>query len=419
MKVYLVGDAVRDKLLGLEPKDLDYVVVGSTPEEMLSLGYKQVGCDFPVFLHPTTGEEYALARTEVKDGLGYQGFNCQFGPDVSLEEDLKRRDLTINAMAEDLETGEIIDPFKGQRHILYHILKEPSDSFKEDPVRVLRVARFASTLPGDNWKVGFDTYMMWLELWQEEQKHVTPERVFKELEKALSGDKPHKFFEWMCHCFKDECWFSEYSDGMAVPQPAEYHPEGDVWQHQQLCLREGVKLGCNSKEQFAIMCHDFGKSPCYSERGNLHGHEEEGVQYVNNFCDRLKVPTDYRDLAVKVCRWHTHSHRAFDMKPNKVIKLLEVFGVKDEESYYKLKSFLNCCEADAKGRGPLFEKKLYPQRQYLLECMTEVLKVNTKKIVASMLEKGKSGPLIGEAVRVAKIDVIRKVKNTWRIEDEL
>lgn len=225
MKIYAVGGQVRDKLMGLEPKDLDYVVVGSTPEEMLSLGYKQVGADFPVFLHPETKDEYALARTERKVGRGYQGFECSFDPEVTLKEDLERRDLTINSMAEDLTTGEIIDPFGGQPDLKNKVLRATSVAFKDDPVRVLRFARFAATLPGC-WQGGASTYLMCIEVWKKEQTYVTAERVFKELDKALACHKPDIFFKLMLE-FGDTFWFKELFSLYNIPQPKKHHPENE------------------------------------------------------------------------------------------------------------------------------------------------------------------------------------------------
>ena len=409
MEIYLVGGAVRDKLLGLEAKDMDYVVVGSTPEEMLSLGFKQVGCDFPVFLHPETGDEYALARTEVKNGCGYQGFDCSFGKDITLEEDLSRRDLTINAMAMDSE-GNIVDPFDGKKDLHNKVLRHTTEAFGDDPVRVLRTFRFLARY-GEDWVIGYDTLNLCLRIAEEEFTNLTPERVFLELQKVLREKYPHKFFSLVSCLYDGDPWFKEYRDLNGIPQREDYHPEIWTGLHTQMCLEQGVKLGLNPVEQFAVLCHDFGKASCYHERGNLHGHEGIGVPLVAAFCDRLKVPSEYRKLAVQVCKFHTHGHMAFDLKPSKIMKLFSALDVYRRKEF--LESFLKCCEADARGRTG-FEDRDYPQREFLRECFQASLTVDTKRVADECLVKGLTGKRVGEMIRVERINKIREVKVKWK-----
>ena len=280
MKIYLVGGAVRDILMGREPSDRDYVVVGSTPEEMESAGFKQVGKDFPVFLHPDTGEEYALARTEMKDGVGYNGFSVDFSPEVTLEEDLSRRDLTINAIAFDMDTCEFVDPFNGQDDIKNKVLRKVSDAFGDDPVRVLRLARFLARF-GEEWEVDYYTEALCHRLMHKESEHMTAERVWAETHKALDEYDSHLFFEFMCKF--DTKWFSWLKQMRDVPQPKQHHPEGDVFIHTMLSLRQAEDLLPCTK--FAVLLHDIGKYYCMKENGTLHGHEKEGVRYVEEVCD--------------------------------------------------------------------------------------------------------------------------------------
>lgn len=409
MEVYLVGGAVRDTLMGLEPKDKDYVVVGSTPEKMLELGYKQVGCDFPVFLHPVTGDEYALARTEVKNGNGYQRFDCHFGPEVTLEEDLLRRDLTINAMAM-AEDGTIIDPFGGREDLSLKVLKHTSEAFEEDPVRVLRTLRLLSRY-GKEWDIHIGTLNFCYWVIVQQFKDLTPERVFLELNKVLSENSPELFFECL-EGLSEDYWFKEYEALCHIPQKKDYHPEIWTGLHTRMCLSQGVKLGLTQEEQFAVLCHDFGKAPCYKERGNLHGHEEAGVPLVNNFCDRLKVPASYRELALKVCKFHTHAHKSFDMKPSTVMRLFESLDCIRKP--HILESFLKCCEADARGRLG-FEDKPYPQREFLTTCFKAIQGVDTKSIAKELTDKGKEGTVIGKVIRQERIAKIKQEKKKWKI----
>lgn len=405
MKIYLVGGAVRDMLMNLEPKDKDYVVVGAEPQDLLDLGFKQVGADFPVFLHPEKGEEYALARTEKKNGVGYQGFNCYFGKDVTLEEDLARRDLTINAIAMDIETKEIIDPFNGQQDIKDKVIRPTTEAFCEDPLRVLRAARFLARYP---------TFRTTDELNKlccvvaKELKFLTPERVWLETEKALTEQKPSNYFNYLW-------WFQmfpEFDNLLETPQPLQHHPEGNCWNHLMLVINHAAKCHNDSEIVFACLMHDMGKGIAFEQQGNLNSHESLGVPVVIDFCNKYKVPNKYKELALIVCEYHTHCHKAFEMNPNKIMKLFE--RTKAESKYDRFMKFLKVCESDARGRGGDFPNRTYNQPKYLKDCLDAVKSVDTKSISAKMVSEGKSGLLIGESIRVAKIDAIRGVKNKWK-----
>ena len=404
LETYLVGGAVRDTLLGLEPKDLDYVVIGSTPNEMESLGFKQVGADFPVYLHPNTGEEYALARTESKDSKGYCGFTSSWDG-VSLHQDLGRRDLTINSMA--IQSGTVlIDPYGGAADLMNKTLRHTTEAFQEDPVRVLRVARFLARF-GPDWIVAEETAQLCEKIVQEEFKSLTAERVWLETHKALSEPHPELFFKFLWS-IDEGIWFKELWDLYDIPQPEKHHPEIWTFKHTMLCLTQGVKREATPKELFAILCHDLGKAPCWEQRGNLHGHEETGVEYVEALCDRLKVPKDYRELAVKVCRWHQYSHKILDVNPKKVHKLFK--GLDCIRKPKILESFNLCNWADATGRTEVFQDREYPQASYLVACLEAVKMVDCATISKTLLAKGKTGEVIGEAIRVAQIHSIRGVK---------
>lgn len=408
MKIYLVGGAIRDELMGKEPKDLDYVVVGATPDQMLNLGYKQVGSDFPVFLHPETGEEYALARTEVKNGDGYQGFNCHFGVEVTLEEDLARRDLTINAMAKDLDTGEIIDPFGGRADLENKVLRHTTTAFAEDPLRVLRVARFLSRF-GSEWHA--DAYTKWLCYGMSRRgdlDHLTKERVWLEIEKTLKEPNPEIFFDWL---FFTElfpiCW-----EMIRTEQRADYHPEGNVWNHTKEVMQVAAQTWGDPEVNFAAFCHDFGKPKCQREDGNQYKHDVVGAKLVDEFCKEWKVPNNYRDLAVMTARQHTRCHNALKMRPEKIMKLFEeTNALAKSERFDKM---LKACVADARGRTEKFRHVEYPQCDYLLSCLKAVKELDTKSISAKMLAEGKQGKSIGHAIRKARVDAITEEKRKWK-----
>lgn len=409
--VYLVGGAVRDQLLGLTVHDRDYVVVGASVADMKSLGYTPVGKDFPVFLHPKTKDEYALARTERKIGAGYTGFSIDASENVTLEEDLARRDLSINAMALS-NNGEIIDPFNGQADLENKILRHTTLAFSEDPVRVLRLARFLARY-GKKWRIHESTKALVTQMLNAgELAHLVPERVFKETEKALSEREPQLYFEALNDMGVLSALFPELSDMIDIPQPPEHHPEGDVFIHTMLVLNRAAELNYDLETRFAALTHDFGKAICYQQRGNLHGHEEAGVAIIESFCERLKVPNKLRDLAKLTSDNHLRCHRIFELKPKSLQKLIiEKFNaIKQPERFTQ---FLNACKCDAQGRGPTLINRPYPQIEFALYLLSQLQKLDTKKVVKQAIEQGKQGPSLGEAVRIAQIDCIRTAVTTF------
>lgn len=407
MKVYLVGGAVRDELLARPVHDRDYVVVGATHEQMLAHGFKQVGAAFPVYLHPATGEEYALARTERKVGDGHKGFETFFSPDVTLEEDLSRRDLTINAMAKDLNTGEIIDPFNGQIDLRRKILRHTTDAFMEDPLRILRLFRFLSQL-GKGWRVAGPTWYMAFEN-RHRLAEISPERKWKEMEKALNTRDFMQYAESMS-TFGE---LPELYELIGVQQPKEHHPEGDAYAHTIRCLEECDRFRMSPEVKFAVLCHDFGKAITWKKYGNLLGHELEGVPIVREFCKRMRVPNHFEDLAVVVTEHHTRVHTLIgrsgqkDAKARSVMKLLEESGSLKRHS--RAVDLANACSMDAAGRGKASGWLApYPQGDMLLAAQAAATMADVKPISARMVAEGKPGPQIGEAIRVARIDAIRK-----------
>src|ERR1700683_859299 len=350
MQVYLVGGAVRDELLGLSAPERDWVVVGATPEELQRAGYRAVGREFPVFLHPETSEEYALARLERKTGPGYRGFETRFSPDVTLEQDLQRRDLTINAMAESTD-GTIIDPYGGEAGLGGRLLRHVSASFTEDPVRILRVARFAARYAQLGFRIAPET----LELMQSmvasgEVRALVPERVWTETERALGETRPEVFFETLRACGALAVIFPEIDALYGVPQPPRWHPEIDTGVHVMLALRYAAGVGASLAVRFAVLCHDLGKALTPRERWpSHHGHEESGVPLIEALCDRLKVPNAQRELAVLAARYHALVHRAQELKPATVLKLLDASDAfRRPERFAEL---LGACEADARRRS--------------------------------------------------------------------
>ena len=417
MKVYLVGGAVRDGLLGRPVHDRDYVVVGATHEEMIEKGFTQVGAAFPVYLHPKTKEEYALARTERKVGDGHKGFETFFSPDVTLEEDLSRRDLTINAMAKDMVTGEIIDPFGGKHDLENMILRHTTSAFMDDPLRILRLFRFKAQL-GNSWTVDHETYRLAYNN-RYRLAEISPERKWKEMEKALQG---RNFMDYAYHLAQ----FGELPELDAlrgVQQPEEHHPEGDAFIHTLLCLEQADKFKTDPWVKFAVLCHDFGKAITFRKYGNLLGHEESGLEPVRTLCERIRVPNEYRDIALYVTEQHTRVHCIIgrngqkNAKPRSVMKIFEAAGnVASQKTCIKVTALADACFCDAKGRGPKKAMQGYPQGHLLLDAFNAVHQLDTKSISSAMLEKGKSGVDIGEAIRVARIDAIRNVLN--RREDD-
>ena len=410
MKVYLVGGAVRDGLLGRPVHDRDYVVVGATHEEMIEKGFTQVGAAFPVYLHPETNEEYALARTERKTGNGHTDFETFFSPDVTLVEDLSRRDLTINAMAKDLETGEIIDPFGGQYDIEKKILRHTTLAFLDDPLRILRVYRFKAQL-GKDWEIHADTKALCFNN-RYGLSHISGERKWKEMEKALASDNFRAYAEAMAELGE----LPELDALRGVAQPPEHHPEGDAFIHTLLCLEQADKFKTDPWVKFAVLCHDFGKAITFRKYGNLLGHEEAGLEPVRTLCERIRVPNEYRDIALYVTEQHTRVHCIIgrngqkNAKPRSVMKIFEAAGnVASQKTCIKVTALADACFCDAKGRGPKKAMLEYPQGHLLLDAFKAVHQLDTKRISSAMLEKGKSGVDIGEAIRVARIDAIRSV----------
>lgn len=398
-RVYLVGGAVRDRLLGRPVKERDFVVVGATPEQMEALGFQRVGREFPVFLHPKTKEEYALARTERKRGRGYKGFVVHASPEVTLEEDLRRRDLTINAMAMDRE-GRVIDPYGGLADLRARRLRHVSEAFVEDPLRVLRVARFAARFAPLGFEIASETLVLMREIVARgEMEALTPERVWMELTKALAEPRPSLFFLSLRRCGALERLFPEIDRLFGVPQPPRYHPEIDTGLHAMMAVDMAARLGADLETRFATLTHDLGKGLTPREMWPRHlGHEERGLAPLEALCERYRAPGSYRRLARKVCRYHTHCHRLFELTPAKLVETL--YGLdalrKDDRDFER---FLLACEADARGRKGLTEQP-YPQAQAFREVREIALSVKGR----DLLEKGLKGAQLGEALKRLRIE---------------
>ncbi len=421
LDVYLVGGAVRDTLLNRAVKDNDYLVVGSTPEQMLSLGFQQVGKDFPVFLHPKTKAEYALARTERKAGKGYTGFHCDFSTDVTIEEDLRRRDLTVNAMAMNAD-GELIDPYHGQDDLNNRVLRHVSEAFIEDPLRVLRVARFAARYH----KYGFTIAAETLRLMQQiagsgELQHLTAERVWHEMQLSLAdggeqAGNPEVFFKVLHQCQALAVLWPELDKLWGIPNPALWHPEICSGVHTMMVLEQAVNLSeatpAMTKEQktavrFAAVCHDLGKGLTQRSLLPSHkGHEKSGLPLVEKICKQLKVPAYYQQLALKVCEYHLHSHKAFDLKPSTLLKMFNNLDIWRKPEIFKL--FLMACKADFLGRLG-FENRPYPQTEYLLAAANNAQKVIAKPYV----EAGLKGLAIKEAIAKERLHKLTVTKDKY------
>ena len=405
MEVYLVGGAVRDKHLGLPVSDRDFVVVGSTPDEMVAQGFKPVGADFPVFLHPKTKEEYALARTERKSGRGYKGFTVYAAPDVTLEDDLRRRDLTINAMAESLD-GRLIDPFNGAADLEQKLLRHVSPAFAEDPVRILRVARFAARFAPRGFRVVDETIaLMRTMVASGEVDHLVPERVWTELERALGEDRPSRFFEVLRGCGAAAKLFPELDALHGVPQPPQHHPEIDTGVHVMLVVDMAARLSADTRVRFAALMHDVGKGTTPKDELPRHaGHEARGAVMIEKFCERLRAPNEYRDLAMLVARHHLLCHRLFELRPSTVLDLLESLDAFRRPE--RVEMFVLACEADARGRTGL-EDNPYPQREQLLRAFDAARGVDSAAIAAAAISAEKTGEAIGERIREARIQTVR------------
>lgn len=403
MQIYLVGGAVRDKLLGLPVQERDWVVVGATPGEMLALGYKQVGKDFPVFLHPETHEEYALARTERKTGPGYKGFVVHADAAVTLEEDLIRRDLTINAIAE-ASDGTLIDPYGGQEDLRAGLLRHVSPAFVEDPVRILRVARFAARFAKWGFHVAHGTHALMEQMVANgEVDALVPERVWAELSRALAEEQPARFFEVLQHCGALARLMPELAALFGVPQPAHYHPEIDTGVHVLMVLQAAAQLTPDTAVRLAALLHDLGKGMTPPDEWPRHiGHEARSVELVEQFCARLKVPNEFRELAVLVARYHTHSHRARELRPETMLEMFEKLGAFRRAERFE--QFLLACTADARGRTG-HEEDDYPQALLLRRALNSAAQV----AVQPFIEQGLAGPAIAAALRAARIDAIKSV----------
>jgi len=403
MQIYLVGGAVRDKLLGLPVQERDWVVVGATPAEMLALGYKQVGKDFPVFLHPETHEEYALARTERKTGPGYKGFVVHADATVTLEEDLIRRDLTINAIAE-APDGTLVDPYGGQEDLRAGLLRHVSPAFVEDPVRILRVARFAARFAKWGFHVAHGTHALMEQMVANgEVDALVPERVWAELSRALAEEQPARFFEVLQHCGALTRLMPELAALFGVPQPAHYHPEIDTGVHVMMVLQAAAQITPDTAVRFAALLHDLGKGTTPPEEWPRHiGHEARSVELVEQLCARLKVPNEFRELAALVARYHTHSHRARELRPETMLEMFEMLGAFRRAERFE--QFLLACKADARGRTG-HEQDDYPQALLLRRALNAAAQVAAQPFI----EQGLVGPAIAAALRAARIDAIQSV----------
>jgi len=400
-KTYLVGGAVRDALLGVQVKERDWVVVGSTPDEMLDKGFKQVGASFPVFLHPKNGEEYALARTEKKQGHGYHGFNVDFHSGVTLEEDLQRRDLTINAIARD-EDGKLVDPYGGQRDLEQKVLRHVSDAFVEDPLRVLRVARFAARLAGFGFRVHESTIALMREITGAgELQYLAAERIWREVELAMKTEKPSVFVSVLRECGALEVLLPEVNRLFGVPQPEKYHPEIDTGIHLLMALDVAADMNKGAANVvFAVLLHDLGKGITPQQEWPSHrGHESGGLPLVDDVCGRLKVPNAVHDLSRKVCLLHLRCHRMLEARPLTALRLLEKLDAFRQPGI--LPDFVAACEADYRGRKGLQDRS-YPQGEYLLKVYQAVAGIRARDLDLT----GISGPEVGERLRQARVDAI-------------
>lgn len=405
-KTYLVGGAVRDALLGLQAVERDWVVVGSTPGEMIEKGFRQVGASFPVFLHPKSGEEYALARTEKKQGHGYHGFRVDFHPGVTLEEDLQRRDLTINAIARD-EDGNLVDPYGGQRDLKQKVLRHVSGAFVEDPLRVLRVARFAARFSRFGFRVHESTLALMREITESgELQHLAAERIWREIELAMTTEKPSVFVRMLRECGALEVLLPEVNRLFGIPQPEKYHPEIDTGIHLLMALdiAENLSKG-RANVVFAVLLHDLGKGITPKQELPSHrGHESTGVPLVDAVCNRLKVPNAINDLARKVCLLHLRCHRILEVRPLSALRLLEKLDAFRQAEL--LPDFITACEADYRGRKGLQDRS-YPQGEYLQRIYQAAADIRARDLDL----KGLSGPEVGERLRQARLEAITNLKS--------
>ena len=403
MQVYLVGGAVRDEQLGLPVKERDWCVVGATPDELLGKGYKPVGKDFPVFLHPETNEEYALARTERKTAVGYHGFAFNTDPGVTIEEDLSRRDLTINAMAKDRD-GNLIDPFGGVKDVETRRIRHVSDAFAEDPVRILRAAKFAARFASLDFQIAPETRDLMRQMVDAgEADALVPDRVWKETEAALAGPDPRIFFESLRACRALQVLYPEVDALFGVPQPAQWHPEIDTGLHTMMVLEQAEKLSADVAVRFAALVHDLGKATTrQSELPSHPGHEKRGCKLIRAMGERLPLPRACRDLGVLVAEFHTHCHRAGELRAKTLVKVLERTDAFRRPERFE--QFLAACEADARGRM-LFEDRDYPQAVLMRQAFSAAATVDSASIAQQHEAKE-----IPEAIRRARIAAIKQCR---------
>ena len=417
MPVFVVGGAVRDALMGLPVNDRDWVVVGSTPEAMTAEGFMPVGKDFPVFLHPQTREEYALARTERKTARGYKGFAVQADPSVTLEEDLARRDLTVNAMAvpEALAHAEpsawaaqIVDPYGGEYDLHHKVLRHVTEAFAEDPVRILRVARFAARFA--DFSVAAETMALMRQMVDDgEVDHLVPERVWQELAKGLMSERPSRMFEVLRACGALRVLLPELDRLWGVPQRAEYHPEVDTGAHMMLVMDMAARLNTPLAVRVACLMHDLGKGTTPADVLPRHiGHEGRSVKLLQKVCERLRVPTEGKELAEVVAREHGNIHRSAELGPEALMRLLERCDAIRQSERFAL--VLQACECDARGRLG-FEDADYPQAARLLRAQKAALSVDTAPIAQAAAQAGLTGPKIGEQITQARVRAIQQMTN--------
>ncbi len=404
MKIYLVGGAVRDALLKYPVAERDWVVVGARPEQLLQQGYLQVGKDFPVFLHPQTREEYALARTERKRGHGYTGFAVDCDPSVTLEEDLRRRDLTINAMAQDAD-GSIIDPYGGRADLEQRVLRHVSDAFVEDPLRVLRTARFAARYAHLQFTIAPQTSALMADIVaQGELAHLSPERVWVELEKGLGERNPEVFVQVLRDCGALDKLLPEVAALFGVPQPAAHHPEIDTGEHILMALQQAVLLCADTDVRFAVLLHDLGKGTTPHAEWPRHlRHEQRGVKLVEQVCQRLRAPRRHSDLARAACLYHTLCHRALELRGKTILKLLNATDALRRPDRFE--SFLLACEADARGRLGL-EQREYPQAEYLRRALAAAQGVSAEQFKDREL----TGKALGDAINTERARVLESLR---------
>jgi len=411
LDVYLVGGAVRDALLGRQVVERDFLVVGSHVEQMLARGFKQVGKDFPVFLHPETKEEYALARTERKKGTGYTGFVCHASPDVTIEQDLFRRDLTVNAMAQSID-GEIVDPYNGMVDLKDKVLRHVSEAFVEDPLRVLRVARFAARYHYLNFTVAPETMALMKKIAESgELNALSAERIWKEFEGGLNESSPDIFILVLKECGALKQLWPELDELWGIPNPPKWHPEICTGEHTMMVLRRASELSDKLSIRFAALCHDLGKSLTPPEQWPSHrGHEKSGLPLVKAICERIRVPNHIKLLCLQVCEFHLHVHKARELKATTILKLFDQLNAWNKPDDFH--DFLLVCQADFQGRKDL-ESSPYLQKDYLTELYNGASQIIAKPFV----EQGLKGIEIKHAISNARLDAIKVHKSQFKWPD--